>query len=236
MNNLKGVVIFDIDNTIVCSHSIYDEAFKKTAEQLIGVGFIMTKNPDGTVCHFSKLTTQELLELRFEQLGIVASEEMFKNFYQRLNKNAKVLGETSDFVVYKGVGAFIDSLSRENKLVILTTGPKDLQLAVLARSNLLNKFDLESSFFLSEFITKKQAIKDIYLKNSSAEYIVYVADAPADMKALFEADMNIKKIGIGVLVQGLSAKEELEKAGATYIMKNYNQEVIDAIIKALHED
>ena len=167
MNNL---LIFDIDNTLVASYGIYDEAYRLTSKELLPHEFIMTKNPDGTPdTTFSKMTNPEILANRMNQLGINAAEVDEKKFFKRFDENAKVAAEIADFVVFSGAVNFLNKLSKDNKLVVLTSGSKKLQTTVLRRAGMAEFIDVEQSLFLGDYKTKTEAIEKIFSKNSDAK-------------------------------------------------------------------
>ena len=227
MNNL---LIFDIDNTLVASYGIYDEAYRLTSKELLPHEFIMTKNPDGTPdTTFSKMTNPEILANRMNQLGINAAEVDEKKFFKRFDENAKVAAEIADFVVFSGAVNFLNKLSKDNKLVVLTSGSKKLQTTVLRRAGMAEFIDVEQSLFLGDYKTKTEAIEKIFSKNSDAKIIAHFGDAPKDMVAIHDAKINATKLAVGVTVAGLTTVKELQDAKADLVIEAYNNKSLEKI-------
>jgi len=110
------IFIFDVDNTLVESHDIYDEAYKFTSKKVFDKEFIMTKNPDGSKNKtFSKMSGPEILNERLSQLGINAKHEDIRLFWKKLGDNAKKLALKMSFVIYPHVENFVGELAKEHK-------------------------------------------------------------------------------------------------------------------------
>lgn len=224
--NKSIVFIVDIDNTLIDSREIYDEAYRLTSREVLGKEFIMSKNVDGTPTNkFSKMTNLEILQKRLNQLGITESVEEKKIFFEKFDKQATKLAKKMKINVYQGAAEFLKELATRYKLVVLSTGPRNLQLASLERSGIKRYFDISRSLFLGEFKSKREAIEKISSGNK-AEIIVHVGDSPADMRAMKDARLrNVKKMAVGVIVQGFSTKEELILNGADFIIEKYSPDL-----------
>jgi len=231
----KIIFIFDVDNTLVESHNIYDEAYRLASKEVFDKEFIMTKNPDGSKNKtFSKMSNSEILNERLAQLGINTKHENIKIFWKKLGDNTEKLAIKMSFIIYPYVENFVRKLAEKYKLFVVTTGPKQLQTTILSRARLINFFDIENSLFLSNFNNKKEAIEKIFLRNPKVEKIVYIADSPKEMKMVKEANIPCERIAIGVTICGLVTKQELINAGADFVLGRYNNKNL-ALIKNIIE-
>lgn len=229
----KSLLIFDIDNTLVASYGIYDEAYRLTSREILGKEFIMTKNPDGSSdIMFSKMSNPEILRKRAGQLEIKPETVDEKVFFERFDENSKQVVETGDFLIFEGVRDFIKSLVNDRKLVILTSGSKQFQTAILKRAGLSEYFDLSQSLFLGDYTSKREAIEKIYQKNQTS-LIAHFGDAPKDMSAIREANIGAKKVAIGVIVAELSTSDELRKAGADFIIEKFDNATLSDLEKVV---
>jgi len=230
---IKSLLIFDIDNTLVASYGIYDEAYRLTSREIIGKEFIMTKNPDGSSdVTFSKMSNPEILEKRTVQLGISPTMIDGKAFFEKFDENAQYFAEAADFVVFDGAANFVKSLSDKKKLVILTSGPRKFQTAILKRAGLVEYFDLSQSLFLGDYNSKPEAIEKIYQQNQTS-IVAHFGDAPSDMVAIRKADIKARKIAIGVTVAKLSTPDELKEAGANFVIEKFDDTVLRELRKVV---
>ncbi len=228
---IKSLLIFDIDNTLVASYAIYDEAYRLTSREILGKEFIMTKNPDGSLdTTFSKMSNPEILRKRVSQLEINPETVDEKVFFERFDENSKQVVETGDFLIFEGIRYFIKSLVNDRKLVILTSGSKKFQTTILKRAGLLENFDLSQSLFLGDYTSKREAIEKIYQQNQ-ASLVAHFGDAPTDMSAIREANIGAKKVAIGVIVARLSTSDELQKAGADLIIEKFDNVTLSDLEK-----
>lgn len=229
----KSLLIFDIDNTLVASHAIYDEAYRLTSREILGEEFIMTKNPDGSIDPtFSKMSNPEILKNRAVQLGINPAEIDEKGFFARFDENAKQVAETADFVIFDGVANFLKNFINDRKLVILTSGSRKLQTTILERAGLSEYFDLLQSLFLGDYKSKQEAIEKIYQQNQTS-IVAHFGDAPKDMTAIHNADIKASKVAVGVTVAGLSTPEELQKAGADFLIEAFDEATLRKLEKVV---
>jgi len=220
----KTLFIFDIDNTLLQSYSIYDEAYRLTSKELLGKEFIMTRNPNGTEDKsFSKMSNSEILLHRISQLKIDKSKINQQLFFKRFDENAKISAEKIQSFVYPKVKEVLEELSRKYKLIILTSGTKQLQSTVLKKVDLDKYFDLKNSFFHGDYNSKREAIERIYSKNKDCDTLVHIGDAPSDMKAIKLAKIESKKLAIGVTICGLVTKKELMEAGADLVIQSWKE-------------
>jgi phosphoglycolate phosphatase-like HAD superfamily hydrolase len=234
MSEKLKLIICDIDNTLVKSYAIYDEAYRLASREVLhGKEFIMTANPDGSPdTNFSKMSNPEILQLRLKQLGIDPATVDVEYFFKKFAEHAKDAAKTANFVTLEGVVETIKELSRTRKLVLLSSGSRGLQIEVLKRvsPDFLKCFDLAESLFLGEYETKTKAIESISRK-IRASLVVHVGDAPNDMTALKDAQLDVPKFAIGVTASGMSTREDL--ARADFIIEKYDPETLKELEKII---
>ena len=230
--NKSVLFIFDIDNTLLESYDIYDEAYRLTSKEILGKEFIMTKNPDGSKDNkFSRLSNNEILEKRIKQLRIkkINSDEFFSAF----DKNAETLANKLKAKLYPWIKEFLSKLSKNYELIILSSGTKKLQISVLKNNDLVKHFNIKDSLFLGDFNSKKEAIEHIFNKDKKKTTLIHVGDSPNDMKAIKEANLSCKKIAIGVTLCGFVNKKVLLESGADLVINEYNAKNLNSIKKLI---
>jgi HAD superfamily hydrolase (TIGR01549 family) len=219
---MSKLFIFDIDNTLVASYGIYDEAYRLTSGELLGKEFVMTRHVDGTPdAGFSKLSNPQILAQKVQELGFPEDAVEPAAFFRRFDENAKVAAETGEFILFPGVDEFLCQAKEQGKLVLLTSGSRQLQLTVLRRAGLIGHFEVGSSFFLGDYRSKREAIEEASRKLPMPDEVLHFGDAPGDMRALQEAYIDSPKRAVGVTVAGLSTEEELVSAGADAVITSY---------------
>ena len=236
------IFAWDIDNTLVRSHSYYDEGYRQASRKFLGPEheFIMTRRPDGSPeTEFSKLTTLEILNRRLKEFGLDPSQVDPKEFFRVLAETAREYVKKGEVYVYPGVEGVLAGTGERGKNIVITSGPRELQLAVLDRTNLISHFDIEQSYFLGDFERKTNALEKI-LQRPETESIKFFGDAPSEMEAVRKVQYPEGKYGIavGVTVEGLVTDEELRAAGADEIIQTYSPEVLrelDAIDETYRE-
>jgi phosphoglycolate phosphatase-like HAD superfamily hydrolase len=226
----KAVVIVDVDNTLVCSHAIYDEAYRMTSRELYNKEFIMTSKPDGTAdVDFSQKDNLTILHQRKNETRI-RSKVNPEAFFERFDAHAVALAKRLDFKVYHWVNQFLMELQKQYPLVILTSGPREFQLVILERAGLAGFFDIGRSLFLNEYSNEENGIEKISNSFSDSSTIVRIGDSIRNMLALKSARVEKDKIGVGVVVQGLSDRRRLRHAGADLIIKSYNEDILRKLL------
>lgn len=228
--DLMQISCWDVDNTLVRSHDYYDEGYRQASRKFFGPKneFVMTRRPDGSPERdFSKLTTSELLERRLHELGIDSSQVDPVEFYRVLSEFAKDFVKKEEIYVYPGVEEVLAGMGERGKNIIITSGPRELQLVVLETTGLREHFNLGQSYFFGDYINKRQVLEKI-LQEPETESVVFFGDAPSEMAAVKQASYPEGKYGIavGVTVEGLSTAEELKAAGADEIIQAYSPEVL----------
>lgn len=227
------LVIWDIDNTLLQSYRVYDEAYRLTSRRIIGKEFIMTKNPDGTDdTEFSKMNNKQILEKRLSQLGINASTVDIGCFFKAFDENASFVAEQYVSEVYDGVHEFLEATHKDNIFVVLTSGTRNLQTIVLRKAGIIKYFDIENSFFFGDYKAKKNAIEELATR-LRPKTIAHVSDSPSDMKATKEVQTQCKTLAVGVAACALVTEEELRNAGADYVIQTYRGRTAQELLSRL---
>ncbi len=229
-SDLKPIIIFDIDNTILTSYKLYDNLYKLTSRDIWNVEFAMTLNPDGSKDNaFSQLTNNEILAKRISQLGLDKSKS--GNFFKIFDKNYSKIKNTEHSIIFPNVDKLFDKLSNCN-LVLLSTGTRKIQIDLLFRFGILHYFNLEHSMFVGDFIDKKEAIESIW-KRQKGSLIVHISDSPNDMSAVKQANIETARIAVGTTISGVIDKESLLNSGADYVVHDYSDKTINNLLKFL---
>lgn len=232
----SALIIFDIDNTLVCSHEIYEKAYLSASRAVLGMEFSMLSNPDGSKDdEFTKDSTSELLMRRCAQLSINPSNIDHDLFYEKLGEYAyRAITETG-FTIYRGVEMFLDKLRNDGfSMVLLSSGPKKLQKTVIDQARLTPYFNIRESQFLGEFETKKDAIEHMASLHKDAESVIHFSDGPRDMEHTKNAEISQEKIAIGVTIQGLSTEKEMIDAGADCVIDSWDEAAYKKVINLLN--
>ena len=215
------LVIWDIDNTLLQSHKIYDEIYRITSSEVIGKEFIMTKNPDGSKDNgFTKLNNKQILEKRLIQLEINSSKINTEYFFEVFDKTALQVVEKYSSYVYPGVRELLENTYKKHDCILLSSGTRKMQTAIMEKAELIQYF--KKGLFFGEYETKTQVIEELILR-FKPKIVVYLGDSPSDMKTMKKAQTTCKNIAVGVTVCGLVTAGELKKAGADYILNNYDK-------------
>jgi HAD superfamily hydrolase (TIGR01549 family) len=223
--------VFDVDNTLAQNWGIYDEAYRRTSRQILGQEFIMTRKPDGTEdWTFSRMTNPQLLETRLRQLSIEPDSIDFDRFFAAFNLHAGQVAQDVPTNVYPGAEEFLAGLSGA-RLILLSSGPMQLQLAAL--KPIVGYFDLSNSLFLGEFKEKREALERIAVLDEFRNFVC-IGDAPSDMEACVAANVAaVRKLAVGITLSGLLGREELFRAGANFVLKNYSPKSLENLKQLL---
>jgi phosphoglycolate phosphatase-like HAD superfamily hydrolase len=219
----RPLIVCDIDNTLLRSWGVYDKAYYLTSLELLGTGFIMTKNPDGTLdITFSKMTNGEILKNRLRQLGIDEKKVDEQAFFIAFDRNAEMAASLIPSCVFPGVETMLQELFSQARLVVLTSGTKLLQKVVLVKAGLDKYLDLDNSLFYGEYQSKRQAL-EFFAGRFIPASMVHFGDAPSDMRAALEASCEYDIMAVGTTIAGLVDEGELYMAGADLVLTHYDQ-------------
>ena len=123
------------------------------------------------------------------------------------------------FEVYKGIREILSSLKQaDKKLIVATSKPEKFSIQILKHFDLYDYFDFVAGATMDGSRSKKADVIGYALEKTKIKNLpetIMVGDREHDI-----IGAQIQKIeSIGVLY-GFGTKEELEKAGATFIVKD----------------
>ncbi len=226
---MKGLILFDIDKTLIKSSTGHAAAFSE--------GFKMVYGVDATteliVTH--GMTDQQIIIEILKKKGLSDSQILPK-----IHECMKVMVECFDRIkdsievsVLDGVPELLEELKNQNFLMGLVTG----NLEPIGRGK-MEKAQLNHYFQLGGFgnddISRTKLVKlairraeenfDFHYDNN----VFLVGDAPQDMHAGHEA--GITTIGV---TTGIFTKEDLEHAGADHVVDNLQdtQKILSIVSK-----
>lgn len=218
---MERLIVFDVDNTLLTSHEIYDEAYLRTSRELLGREFSMTTNPDGSPDRaFSKMNNLQIFLRRLEQLGLSDAPVGLEQFFERFEEHAVDAAATLPFALFEGVGDFLNDMSRDARLTILSGGPERLQRTILQHAGVLQYFDMANARFLFNVLDKGAALSEM-VEELGPEILIHVGDAPSDMQAVKVLQKPEQRMAIGVTIVGLTTNDELQAAGADLVLGSY---------------
>lgn len=149
----------------------------------------------------------------FDEATIAHATALFR---KKLQKDGISL-----YTPYPGIPELLENLQKQNKILAIVTSKIDyIAKQALESTNLLSYFQVIGAQRAND-ITKKEAtlLRVLQeLKVSDKSSIVMIGDRMHDIEAANANEID----SIGVL-WGYGAKEELEKEGATHIIKNANE-------------
>jgi len=214
---MSKLVLFDIDKTLIKGSKAKDDiAFPQAFEKVYGVeATIDITNSHG-------MTDQQIIIEVLKKKGLNEKtiksklEECMKVMVDTFNK----LIDSDEIIVLEGVRELLEILDKNNFLMGLVTG----NLEPIARGE-LKKVGLNHYFkvggFGSDDINRTNLVK-LAIKRAEENFnfkfddnVFLFGDAPQDMSAGKEARVNT--VGI---TTGIYSKEQLEGAGADFILEN----------------
>jgi len=226
---MKGLILFDIDKTLIKSSTGHSAAFSE--------GFKEVYDVDSTIdiINHHGMTDQQIIIEVLKKEGLEESE-----IYPKIGECMEVMldhfneiRDTVQIEVLEGVPELLEELEREDFLIGLVTG----NLETIGRGK-LEKAGLDHYFKLGGFgsddidrtklvrLAIKRAEEDFAFR--SDDNVFLFGDAPQDMNAGNEAGA----ITVGVAT-GIYSKEDLENASAAHVVDNLQdtQQILDIVSK-----
>lgn len=213
---MDKLVLFDIDKTLIKSSRGHSTAFSKAFRIVYGIDTTID------IINHHGMTDQQIIIEVLKKNGL--DEQTIKS---KLEECMKVMVDSfnkivakDEIIVLSGVQELLEELNEHNVLMGLVTG----NLEPIARGK-LKKVGLNHYFkvggFGSDDINRTTLVK-LAIKRAEENFdfkfdnnIFLFGDSPQDMKAGKEA--NVKTVGV---TTGIYSKEELENAGADFILEN----------------
>jgi len=213
---MKGLVLFDIDNTLLKPSEVHAAAFSH--------GFNETYAVDTSIkiinCH--GMTDQQIIIDVLKKNGLTQEEIIPKIndcMKQMINyfDNHK---DSSEITVLAGVPELLEALSNQQFLIGLVTG----NVEAIARSK-MKKVNLNKYFKLGGFGSdnvNRTKLVELAIKKAEENFdfkynknVFLFGDTPRDIQAAVEAGI----VSIGVAT-GMYDKKELKHATADYVVDN----------------
>ena len=228
---MKGLILFDIDKTLIKSSTVYREAFSK--------GFKEVYSVDSTVdiINHKGMTDQQIIIGVLKKKGLKESE-IFPKIDECMKSILGCFDEMKDSIkveVLEGVSKLLKELEEQNFLIGLVTG----NLEPIGKCK-LEKVGLDKYFkfggFGSDDASRTKLVK-LAIKRAEENFgfefddnVFLFGDTPRDMNAGNKAGV----VAIGVATGGYS-KEELEDANADYVVRNLGdtQGILDLVSKRM---
>jgi len=226
---MKGLILFDIDKTLIKSSTGHAAAFSEGFKKVYGI----ESNID--VINHSGMTDQQIIIEVLKKKGL--NEEQI---LPKINECMKVMLDYFDSIkdsvevkVLIGVPKLLEELKNQNFLIGLVTGNLEpIGRGKMRKANLNHYFKLGG--FGSDDISRTKLVK-LAIKRAEENFdfqynnnVFLFGDAPQDMNAGYEAGIII----IGVTT-GIFTKEDLENAAADYVVDNLQdtQKILSIISK-----
>lgn len=227
---MKGLILFDIDKTLIKSSNGHAAAFSEGFKKVYGIDakikLIVT----------SGMTDQQIIIEILKKKGLSESQILPK-----INECMKVMIEYFDSIkdsievnILNGVSELLEELKTQNFLIGLVTGNLEpIGRGKMKKANLNQYFKLGG--FGSDDISRTKLVK-LAIKRAEENFdfkynnnVFLFGDAPQDMNAGHEAGI----ITIGVTT-GIYTKKDLENA-ADYVVDNLQdtQKILSIISKKM---
>lgn len=224
MNNLA---LFDIDSTLIKSSNghkkAFSEAFKKVYNVDTNIDIINHHGMTDQQIIIEVLTKNGLSEQKIKSKMEKCMEAMVESFNRVV--------EDYEIILLEGVGELLEKLNKNKVLMGLVTG----NLEPIARGK-LKKIGLSYYFkiggFGSDDINRTNLVR-IAIRRAEENFnfrfnnnVFLFGDAPQDMKAGKGA--GVRTVGV---TTGSYSKEQLENAGADFILENLKD--TDKVLKII---
>ena len=223
------ICVCDLDNSVYTNYPGWDHACALAAKHYGWKPFTFTHHADGSRDHgFAMRSIAETLTLRLHEIGEEPHHIESKTFFETLGEKANVLGSDIRATKFEGIETFLEFLRRvcHKYPIILSGGPRPLQIRALRQTELLPLFHQPDWFFLGDFITKERMLKK-FAERFEPCTLIHISDTPDDMAALHASSVKAeRKIAIGVTAAGMVRPKALRDAGADFIIERFTNETI----------
>jgi len=213
---MDKLILFDIDKTLIKSSKGHSAAFSEAFKIVYGVDTTID------IINHHGMTDQQIIIEVLKKNGldeqIIKSKlvECMKIMIDSFNK----IVDTDEIVILDGVQELLEELKKHNVLMGLVTGNLEpIAKGKLKKAGLNHYFKIGG--FGSDDINRTNLVK-LAIRRAEENFdfrfnnnVFLFGDAPQDMKAGKEA--NVRTVGV---TTGIYSKEELENAGADFIIDN----------------
>ncbi len=205
-----NLYLFDVDHTLLNIDHVHEEAFVRMYDEIFNIkhSLSLPKGEERTTYNIIRCAlTGKIPGLQIEKQMKEAIEHMVMLYFSRVNP----------LFVHSNVEHVISKLSDKGMIAIYTGGARAVTDVILKKSGLHNKFQHIST---NDDAETRRGIVEHAIERASLgrkfDKVFVIGDMPDDMDA---AKAN-NAIAVGV-VMGHHTKEQLEKAGADIIIKNW---------------
>ena len=221
------LIIFDLDQTIIRSFSLHNQATMRAFRKVFGVRARLDE------IDFAGNTIEHNLRA-LAKLKRISNKDLERNLRKLtnvyINSFISVMKGGIKRYLLPGAYSLVKRLknNRENRLVMVTGDSRIITNKVLKTAGLVRDF----SFIVSgERGKDKKALAKPAMKIARArckiDKIVWIGDSVHDV----EAGKSVKALTISPLT-GTSSENKLRKAGANYVFKNLNNSRIAKTIES----
>jgi len=210
----KTIIFFDIDGTLLHTHSAGREAFSRTLTQVFGDDRGLEE------ISFAGATDLDVLEQIMLTRGTRVSREQCDTFFKCLAVSLMETIANQQTVVFPGVRELLAALSRQQQVVVgLITGNTEQGARIKVGSAGIHEHFLLGAFGCEH--ADRESIARLALARAQAKIggavaparVFLIGDTPADITAA----ASIGAVSIAVATGNFN-KEALRKAGADYIL------------------
>ena len=213
---MKGLILFDIDKTLIKSSAGHAAAFSEGFRKIYGIESTID------IINHSGMTDQQIIIEVLKKKGLNEQQIL-----SRINECMKTMLEYFDSIkdlikvtVLPGAPELLKELKNQNFLLGLVTGNLEpIGRGKLKKANLNHYFKLGG--FGSDDINRTKLVK-LAIKRAKEGFdfkynhnVFLFGDAPQDMNA--GHNVGITTIGV---TTGIYTKEDLKNAGADYVVDN----------------
>jgi phosphoglycolate phosphatase-like HAD superfamily hydrolase len=225
---MNKLALFDIDNTLIRSSKVHRLSFSEGFRKVYGVDTSID------IINHHGMTDQLIIIEVLKKNGL--KEKEIKSKLKKCTEvmidyfNKNIDGE--EIMVLDGVRKLLEELNKHKVLIGVVTG----NLEPIARGK-LKKAGIDHYFKVGGFGSddaKRSNLVRIAIKRAEENFdfrfsrnnVFLFGDAPQDIKA--GKEVGVKTIGV---TTGIYSKEELEKAGADFILESLKD--TDKILKII---
>jgi len=211
---MKGLVLFDIDKTLLKSSTGHADAFSVAFRKVCGIeATIDSINHHG-------MTDQQIIIEVLKKKGLPESEIQLKigPCMKAMVDYFYIIQDSIHVEVLEGVPELLQALEKHSFLIGLVTGNLEpIARGKLKKAKLYQYFKLGG--FGSDDVSRTNLVKRALKKAqenfnfTGDENVFLIGDAPQDMRAGNEA--GISTIGV---TTGIYSKEQLKNAAANYVV------------------
>jgi phosphoglycolate phosphatase-like HAD superfamily hydrolase len=228
---MKGLILFDIDNTLIKTSKAHMKAFSEAFKKVYGIESTIE------IIDYSGMTDQQIIIEVLKKKGLNEQQ-----IYLKIDECMKTMVEYFDSIkdsieinVLSGVPKLLEELKNQNFLIGLVTGNlESIARSKMQKANLNHYFKLGG--FGSDDISRTKLIKLAIKRAEKCNFkyknnVFLFGDTPKDMNA--GNDAGVTTIGVAT---GIYTKNDLENAAAHYIFDNLHdtEEIISMISNKLH--